>query len=138
MATKTREKTASSVELNQLLAQAVDELHARRVERLAAQKAVDALEDQEKEIRTNVEGLLRQLKLDSAQGQRAQAYFTRIQVPQLVDDEAFFEWARKKANRDVMKVGVNNEAWRLRLADGVKVPGTESFLKETLQVKGTK
>lgn len=129
---------ASGASLNLLLARAVDELHTKRTARLALQKQVDDMEAAEKDIKANVEGLLRELKLDGAHGEKAQVYFTRLQVPQLTDEEAFFAWGRLKANRDVMKVGVNNEAWRLRIADGVTVPGTESFLKETLQVKGVK
>lgn len=124
--------------LKRTLTEGVDHLYALRTERLAAQHAVDLLEEREKAIRANIENLLRDAKLDGHAGKHARAYFQRIQVPQLVDDEVFLKWASRKANRDVLKVGVNNEAWRARLADGVTVPGTEAFLKETLAVKGVK
>lgn len=124
--------------LKRTLTEGVDYLYAVRTERLAAQHAVDLLEEREKTIRANIEKLLRDAKLDGYAGEHARAYFQRLQVPQLTDDEAFLKWASQKKNRDVLKVGINNEAWRARLADGVKVPGTEAFLKETLAVKGVK
>ena len=134
-----KQKTvASEMSLAGTLAVAVDNLHTLRTERLAAQKAVDRMEEQEKELRAQVEASMRALNLDNVHGERAQVYYTRIQVPQLIDDEEFLNWAKRKANIDCLKIGVNHEAWRLRFADGELAPGTEAFLKETLQVKGLK
>lgn len=117
-----------------LLGQAVDELWTAREARLKAQHAVDRLEEGEKELRSKVEALLREAKLDGAKGKLANAHFRRLQVPQLVDEEKFLKWAQKPDNRDCLKVGVNNEAWRARLGEGDKVPGVDSFIKETLAI----
>lgn len=112
------------------LGKLIDQTWELRAKRLAAQRAVDAMEEEEKALNEQIGEALRASKLDGAKGKAATAAFRRTQVAQVVDEDALLAWGKLKANRDVIKVGVVGEAWRARLADGVKVPGVEAFLKE--------
>ena len=112
------------------LGKLIDTTWELRAKRLAAQRAVDAMEAEEKALNEQIGEALRKAKLDGGKGKAATAAFRRTQVAQVVDEDALLAWGKLKANRDVIKVGVVGEAWRARLADGVKVPGVETFLKE--------
>lgn len=120
------------------LGQLVDHLGTLRASRLKAQHAVDRMKEDEEKLGTTLAAALREAKLDGCRGVVASACFKRLQVAQIVDEDAFTEWALKKKNRDVLKVSVVGEAWRVRLADGVKVPGVTAFLKESLTVTEVK
>jgi hypothetical protein len=116
----------------------IDQCWSLRRERLAAQWEVDRLKESEDKATADVGEALRAAKLDSAKGMAGNASFRRQQVAQIVNEAEFLPWAIKKANIDCLKVGVVGEAWRLRIAEGVKVPGVEGFLKETVTISGPK
>jgi hypothetical protein len=110
----------------------IDRAWTYRAARLEAQRDVDRLKEKEDEMHAEIGAALRKAKLQGGKGVLASAGFRRTQVAQVVDEEAFLAWGKLKANRDCLKAGVVGEAWRLRLAEGVEVPGVEAFLKETV------
>lgn len=121
------------------LATLIDQTYELRQQRLAAQKEVDALEAQEKELRAQLFDLLRHSPSEAATGAVAQAKITHSIVPQLVDADEFFAWVRKSpSNRAVAKISVSTPEWRTRVAAGTHVPGVESFTKDDLSLTKAK
>jgi len=112
----------------------IDKVWRLRAERLAAQKVIDKAEEEEKALKQVISETLREAKLEGAKGLTATAAFKRTTVAQVTDEDALLAWGKLKANRDCIKVGVVSEAWRLRLAEGVEVPGVESFFKVELSL----
>jgi hypothetical protein len=112
----------------------IDALFNLRAKRLEAQRAVDKQKDEEDALNAEVLDALRAAKLDGAKAEVAVAAIRRLPVATVTDEAAFMAWAVKAPNRDCLKVGIVGEAWRERHAAGVKVPGVESYVKETLTV----
>jgi hypothetical protein len=110
----------------------IDNVWEMRQRRLAAQREVDRLKEAEEDAHALIGEALRKAKLQGGKGELATAAFRRTQVAQVVDEEAFMAWGKLKANRDCLKATVVAQAWRLRLAEGIEVPGVEPFLKETV------
>jgi len=121
------------------LSKIADKLYTLRQERLAAQKQVDALEAQEKELRSKLFAELKASPTRMAVGSIAQAEVKSSIVPTLTDSEAFLSWARKSPKRhDLLKVGVATDAWRKFVANGGVVEGVEAFTKEDLSLTKVK
>lgn len=121
------------------LAKITDQLYTLRQERLAAQKEVDALEKQEKELRAQLFAALRESPSGAVAGDVAKAEIKTSIVPTLVDPEAFLKWARKSPKRaDCYKVSVVTDAWRTHVSLGDTVDGVESFTKEDLSLTKVK
>lgn len=114
------------------LGKLIDMAYRQRDARLKMEREAAELKASEDEMKAEIAARLRSGKLESAKGKEGVASFRRSVVANIVDEEAFLAWARKPANRDVLKVGVVLEAWRARRGDGIAVPGTEPFAKEDL------
>jgi hypothetical protein len=124
----------------EVLGAKVDTLITQQEQRLGLQRRVKTMKEDEDELALEIVKLLHDMKLDGAKGNAGSVGFRRLNVPQLVDETAFLKWvqARMQERKDMLKIGINNEAWRERVADGVKVPGVEGFVKETLGVYPSK
>jgi hypothetical protein len=121
------------------LSKITDQLYTLRQERLAAQKAVDALEAQEKELRAQLFANLKASPTGAVAGSLAKAEIKTSIVPTLVDPEAFLKWVRKSPKRaDCLKVGVATDAWRSHVSNGDVVDGVDSFTKEDLSLTKVK
>lgn len=117
----------------------VDKLYALRQERLVAQKAVDALEAQEKDLRARLFDALKETPSRAAVGAVAKAEVKVSLVPSLVDPDAFLAWARRSPKRaDCYKVSVVTPAWRAHVVNGETVDGVEVFEKEDLSLTKVK
>ncbi|MEK9735993.1 MAG: hypothetical protein VW362_08970 [Candidatus Nanopelagicales bacterium] len=121
------------------LSKLTDQLYALRQDRLAAQKEVDALEKQEKELRAKLFDALKASPTGAVSGSIAHAEVRSSIVPTLVDADAFLAWARKSPKRaGLLKVGVVTDAWRTFVSNGGEVEGVEEFVKEDLSLTKVK
>ena len=121
------------------LTKLTDKLYALRQERLAAQKQVDALEAQEKELRAKLFAELKASPTGTAVGSVAQAEIKSSIVPTLVDEKKFLQWANKSdRRRTLLKVGVATDAWRKFVSNGGVAEGVEAFTKEDLSLTKVK
>lgn len=121
------------------LSKIADQLYTLRQERLAAQKEVDKLEAQEKELRAQLFANLKASPTGAVAGSVAKAEIKTSIVPSLVDPEAFRKWCAKSPKRaDCLKVSVVTDAWRTHVSNGDVVDGVESFTKEDLSLTKVK
>ena len=121
------------------LSKLTDKLYALRQERLAAQKQVDALEAQEKELRAQLFTNLKDSPTGVVAGSVAKAEIKSSIVPSLTDAEAFLAWTRKSQKRhSLLKVAVVTDAWRTFVSNGGEVDGVEAFTKEDLSLTKVK
>ena len=121
------------------LTKLTDKLYTLRQERLAAQKQVDALEAQEKELHAQVFAALDKAPTGMTIGDIAKAEIKESIVPTLVDKDRFLSWSRKSAKRhDLVKVSVATDMWRKFVANGESVEGVEVFTKRTLSLTKVK
>ena len=127
-------QTPEIKELTRLLNKAND----IRQQRLAAQRAVDDMKTEEDLLTQKLTTILRAEKLEAFGTAKANVTLKRSIVPTLVDEAALLKWGQKAGNEDVLKVGVVAAAWKLRVAAGVKVPGVDTFTKESVSVTPVK
>lgn len=112
----------------------IDQTYTVRAKRLGAQHMVDDMKDEEAGLTKRIMELLRDAKLEGAHGKKGRATINRTFVPTLTDADEFLKWGKKKGNEDMLKIGVDAAAWRARVAEGVKVPGVESFCRESISI----
>lgn len=121
------------------LSKITDQLYTLRQERLAAQKEVDLLEKQEKELRAKLFAALKESPTGAVSGAVAHAEIKSSIVPSMVDEERFLAWARKSPKRHaLLKINVATEAWRTFISNGGEVEGVESFTREDLSLTKVK
>ena len=121
------------------LSKITDQLYTLRQSRLAAQKEVDAIEKQEKELQSQLFAALHDSPTGVVAGSIAKAEIQVAIVPSMVDPEAFLKWVRKSPKRaDCLKIGVVTDAWRTHTSNGEVADGIEAFTKETLSLRKVK
>lgn len=74
-------------------------------------------------------------QLNSVKGKDCLVSITRTEVPVIEDWDAFFAYARRKGNHDLLRHAVSTPAWRERLADEKHVPGVGSYTRVGLQIR---
>lgn len=111
------------------LGKEIDKLYVMRAKRLAVERKADEMKEQEKALAETIQKALLDSKSEGTKGKAANFAITRSEVPTLVDFDAFWEWAKKKSNRDVMRVSVVTDAWRARHLEGKEAPGVKAFTK---------
>lgn len=116
-----------------ILAGLIDEVHTLRAKRLKAEKRIAEQKAEEDALRARIAEAFREADLNEFQGDTGRCYFKRTVVGTVVDEKAFLAWAKGK-NANVLKVGVNGDEYRARLAAGVEVPGVEQFIREDLTI----
>jgi hypothetical protein len=103
-----------------------DKLLALRDERLALQKAADAIAAKESELKTHFIKLASKQRVDKASGAHATVSFKTEAQPQVLDWEAVHAYVVEHDAWDIMRRQLNPAAWRDREMDGQHVKGTES------------
>lgn len=101
---------------------------------LEVSEQMAALKQEDAQLRQEIFRAMKASSAEVTETAKASAQIRRSTVAQIDDEQAFFDWAKLKANRDVLKVGVVGDAWRARLQSNVKVPGVSPFTRETLYV----
>lgn len=104
-----------------------DMLYALREKRLAGQKVVDAVEDEEKALKEHIINNLPKSEASGILGKLAKVTVTNKLVPQVKDWEAFYAHIKKTNGFDLLNRALNKSAVEARYEAGKKVPGVESF-----------
>ena len=113
-----------------------DLLYVLREQRSKVQKAADAIEEQEKQIKEYLIQNLSKEDQTGAVGHKATATITSKVVPQAKDWDAVYKWILKSKDFSILGRSLKMESIRERWDDGRKIPGIEPFT--TLSVSVTK
>lgn len=105
------------------LAELADSYNASRIRRLAKQKEVEALAEDEKELKQKlIDGLLAG-KATGIAGKTVNASIVYKDIIQVEDWDAYYANILKSKSFDLLQKRVNDAAVKARLEDGKKVPG---------------
>lgn len=116
------------------LAQCADLLYETREARLALQKDVDALEDQEKQLREHIINNLPKSQATGVAGKVARATIVMKIVPQVQDWDKFYAHIKKTGDFELMQKRIGTKAIEERWENKKKVPGVEPFNAVTVSL----
>lgn len=111
-----------------------DRLYLLREKRLAGQKQVDAVDDEEKALKQHIIDTLPKSEASGVAGKLARVTVVSKQIPQVKDWEAFWTGFNKKTDTDMLMRSVNKAAVQARWDAGKKVAGVESFTSVTVSL----
>ena len=103
-----------------------------------AETKVTPLAEREVALRNH---LLNTFKKDDLNGEKGSGLAIAIvttKQPKVADWDAFFAFAKRKGNDDLVNRAVNSAAWRARVEEGKAVPGVEIFQNISLRVSSSK
>lgn len=108
------------------IAKTADKWYAAREARLAADKVAKALKDKENELAAV---LINNLAKDATgvDGKTVHVEVAVEEVPQLVDRDKFMAFVWKQRAWELIPASINKTAYRERVEDGQKVPGTNTM-----------
>ena len=112
----------------------VDDYHDLRQLRLALDKVVNAVKAEETRMTNHIIDNLNKHDEGGAVGKRFKAIVRQEQVPQVTDWSEFYAFVKKKDAFDLLNRAINKAAFKERLEQGVKVPGTDTFTALKLSV----
>lgn len=111
-----------------------DKVYELREKRLAAQKAVDAIEAEEKALKEHIINTLPKSEANGVAGKLARVTVVTKQVPQVKDWTAFWKGFNKSKDTDLLQRSVSKAAVEARWEAGKKIPGVEAFQVVTLSI----
>ena len=119
MATK-----ATTFTIPKTLAACADAYYTLRAKRLEMQKAVDAVEKQEKEVAAHLINNL-QKETTGVAGKIARVYVEAEEIPVVADRDKFLAWVFKFKSYEFLPKSVNKAPIKERWEAGEKVPGID-------------
>jgi hypothetical protein len=105
----------------------IDELYAKRAERLLIEKQVKELKEQETVLREALLHRLQDTGLQRASGAMATAGIKSSTKPIVTDWDQVYDYIKTNDRFDLVHQRISSLAWADLLAAGTLVPGTESF-----------
>lgn len=111
-----------------------DRVYELRAKRLAAQKAVDLIEEEEKAIKEHLINNLPKSEASGVAGKSARVTVVTKEVPQVKDWDAFYKHVKKTGDFDLFQRSISKAAVQARWDMNKKVPGVESFDAVTLSI----
>jgi len=115
------------IKLPKTLAACADELYKTREARLAAQKAVDALQAKESLLKEHLINNLPKSDASGVAGKLARVTVVTKPVPQVSDWDKFYAFVKKTGSFDLMQRRLADSAVKERWDNGKTVPGVEPF-----------
>lgn len=109
------------------IGECVDKMYKLRNERLAAQKAVDAIGSEESALKDFIINSFGKSEIEGAKGKVASCGITRKTVARVTDWEKFFTYIKRTSAFDLLQRRVNDKAYNERLEAKQVVPGAEPF-----------
>lgn len=104
-----------------------DRLYELKTNRLAAQKAIQVLEDEEKALKNHIIDTLPKSESSGVAGKVARVTVITKQVPQLADDDKFYAYVTKTKRFDLLQKRLSSAAIEEIWETGKEVPGVEHF-----------
>lgn len=111
-----------------------DRVYTLKNERLAAQKLVDSLQEEETALREHIINTLPKSETTGVAGKLARVTVVTKQVPQVKDWTAFYAYVQKHKAWDLMQRRLATTAVTERWAAGKEVAGVEAFTAVTLSI----
>ena len=118
----------------QPLGRLADQRYKLREQRAALNQKLAELKEKEDALEADIFHALRESETTSATGALAVVSIKREDVPQMEDFDAFFAFAKRKGNSDLLAQRVSTTAWRERIRNGKDVPGVKSFTRVSLSI----
>jgi hypothetical protein len=109
------------------LGQEIDQLYSKRSARLALEKTVKELKEQEVTMREALLHRLQDTGLQRASGSLATAGVKSSTKPIVTDWDSVYNYIKENDRFDLVHQRISSLAWADLLAAGTLVPGTESF-----------
>lgn len=126
--------TAKAFKFPKTIGACADRVYELRAKRLAAQKEVDAIEEEEKALKEHIINTLPKSETSGVAGKVARVTVVVKEVPQVKDWDLFWKSFNKSKDRDLLARSVNKAAIEARWENGKKVPGVEPFRAVSLSV----
>lgn len=126
--------TAKPIKLPKSIGACADRIYELRLQRLAAQKLVDAMEAEEKALKEHVIATLPKSETTGVAGKLARVTVITKEVPQVKDWDAFWAKFDKKKDTDLIGRSLSKAAVEARWEAGKKVAGVEAFTVVTLSI----
>lgn len=111
-----------------------DLLFETRAKRLALQKDVDKLQEQESAVREHIINTLPKSEASGVAGKLCRVTVTTKVVPQVKDWDLFYKYVQKTKQFDLLQRRLADTAIKERWEAGKKVDGVEAFTAVTLSV----
>ena len=109
------------------LGSCADKLYRLKTSRLAAQKIVDGLEEEEKALKAHIIDTLPKSEASGVAGRLVRVSISKKDVPQVKDWVKFRAYVKKHNAFDLLQKRLSSKAILDRLDDGKKIPGVEMF-----------
>lgn len=116
------------------LGNAIDAIGKMKLQLLPLEAKVSAMKKKIDEAENKLLARVQKSKLDGASGKIARAVVDKDEIPRIDDYEALSKWIKKKDAFDLLQKRISKEAWKLRVDEGIKVPGVSVFNKVSLKV----
>ncbi len=118
------------------LGSAIDQLYAKRVERLAAEKLIKAMKSDELALRVHIKRLLDAVSLEAGSGQTASTSIIHSIEPTPKDWPAIYSYIVENDAFDMLQRRLSATAVKDRWESGIVIPGIDKF--ETWDLSLTK
>ena len=112
----------------------VDVLYRMREERLAVEKTVDALKNEETAMRDYIINTFSKSDIEGAKGKVASCSVIRKTVAQVEDWDKLYNYIEKNKAWDLLQRRVSDTAFRERLEAEETVPGVNPFVVVSLSL----
>jgi hypothetical protein len=135
MATKktTKKRAAPKPKVDEMVAH-VDTLIKLELKLERERAKLKPMEEEVKKLRDDLIALYGVSKLDGIKTKLGSCSKVERTVYQVEDWDAYFAFARKASNQDLLQRGVSQAAVRDRLADGKTVPGVKPMVIESIRI----
>lgn len=111
-----------------------DRVYELRAKRLAAQKLVDAIEEEEKALKEHLINNLPKSEASGVAGKTARVTVTTKHVPQVEDWDLFYKHVKKTGDFDLFQRSISKAAVEARWEANKKVPGVKAFNAVSLSI----
>ena len=116
------------------LAACADKYWELKQARLAQQKIVDAIEEEEKAIKAWIIDSLPKSEASGVAGKLCRVSAVTKEIPQVEDYEKFYAYVKKTNRFDLLQKRLSEAAVKEIWEDGKQVPGVKAFQAVTLSV----
>ena len=120
------------------LGQKIDELYELRAKRLALQKEVDTIKEDERARTDEIMHMLGDTGLGAARGAVATASLKTATKPIVTNWQDVYKYIVESNRFDLLHQRISSLAWAELEKDGILVPGTEAFVELTLSLTKAK
>jgi hypothetical protein len=109
------------------IGEAADLLYVTKEKRLAKQKEVETLKEEQLALEAYIIQNLPKSKASGVAGKKARVSVHTDPIPQIKDWNKFYKYVHKHKAFDLIQRRISEKAVEARLDDGEKVPGIEIF-----------